>query len=42
MAGVVVGEKDEQGEALSDLLDSPSRRVELAANGLQRAHIVYV
>jgi glycosyltransferase involved in cell wall biosynthesis len=42
-AGVVVGEKDEQGwvEALSDLLDSPSRREELAAKGLQRAHSVY-
>jgi glycosyltransferase involved in cell wall biosynthesis len=41
--GVVVGEKDESGwvEALSDLLESPSRRAELAANSLQRAHAVY-
>jgi glycosyltransferase involved in cell wall biosynthesis len=42
-AGVVVGEKDEQGwlEALSDLLESPSRRAELAEKGLQRAYAVY-
>lgn len=42
-AGVVVGEKDEQGwiQALSDLLESPPRRSELAAKGLQQAHTVY-
>jgi glycosyltransferase involved in cell wall biosynthesis len=42
-AGVVVGEKDEQGwlEALSDLLESPSRRDELAAKGLERSHSIY-
>jgi glycosyltransferase involved in cell wall biosynthesis len=42
-AGVVVGEKDEQGwlEALSDLLESPSRRAELAAKGLERSHSIY-
>jgi glycosyltransferase involved in cell wall biosynthesis len=42
-AGVVVGEKDEQGwvQALSDLLESPSRRADLAAKGLQRAHSTY-
>lgn len=40
---VVVGEKDQEGwvQALSDLLESPSRRAELAANGLQQAHTVY-
>ena len=42
-AGVVVGEKDEQGwlEALSNLLESPSRRAELAAKGLERSHSIY-
>lgn len=42
-AGVVVGEKDEQGwiQAISDLLESPSRRTELAEKGLQRVHWVY-
>jgi glycosyltransferase involved in cell wall biosynthesis len=42
-AGVVVGEKDELGwvEALSDLLENPSRRTELGTNGLHRAHAVY-
>lgn len=42
-AGVVVGEKDEQGWAIaiSDLLNSPSRRQELASIGLHRAHTVY-
>jgi glycosyltransferase involved in cell wall biosynthesis len=42
-AGVVVGEKDEQGwvQALSDLLESPYQRAELGAQGLHRAHSVY-
>lgn len=42
-AGVVVSETDEQAwiQALSDLLESPSRRAELAERGLQRAHTVY-
>ena len=42
-AGVVLGEKDEQGwvEALSDLLESPCQRAELGAQGLRRAHSVY-
>lgn len=42
-AGVVVGERDEQSwvQALSDLLESPSRRQELAEKGLHRAHAVY-
>lgn len=42
-AGVVVGEKDQLGwvAAISDLLNSPSRRQELATKGLERAHIVY-
>lgn len=42
-AGVVVGEKDEQGwvQALSDLLESPSRRSELGEKGLQRVHSAY-
>jgi glycosyltransferase involved in cell wall biosynthesis len=42
-AGVVVGEKDEQGwiQALSDLLESPSRRSELGEIALHRAHINY-
>lgn len=42
-AGVVVGERDEQSwvQALSDLLESPSRRQELAEKGLHRAHTVY-
>jgi glycosyltransferase involved in cell wall biosynthesis len=42
-AGLVVGEKDEQRwvEALSDLLNSPSRRQELAQKGLARSHTVY-
>jgi glycosyltransferase involved in cell wall biosynthesis len=42
-AGVVVGEKDEQGwvQALSDLLESPCQRAELGAQGLHRSHSVY-
>jgi glycosyltransferase involved in cell wall biosynthesis len=42
-AGVVVGEKDEQGwiQALSDLLESPSRRSELGEIALHRAHVNY-
>ncbi|HEY9873150.1 MAG TPA: glycosyltransferase family 4 protein [Candidatus Obscuribacterales bacterium] len=42
-AGVVVGEKDQSGwvEALSNLLDSPSRRLELAGKGLERSHRLY-
>lgn len=42
-AGIVVGEKDEQGwvQALSDLLESPSRRSELGEKGLQRVHSAY-
>lgn len=42
-AGIVVGEKDEQGwvVALSNLLDSPSQRQELAAKGLYQAHTFY-
>jgi glycosyltransferase involved in cell wall biosynthesis len=38
-AGVVVGEKDEEGwtRALADLIASPERRRELAERGLQRA-----
>ena len=42
-AGVVVGENDVQGwvQALSDLLNSPSRRQELVAKGLHRAHTIY-
>jgi glycosyltransferase involved in cell wall biosynthesis len=39
-AGVVVGEKDEEGwtRALAELLASPARCRELAERGLQRAH----
>ncbi len=42
-AGVIVGEKDEPGwiQAISDLLESPSRRQELAAKGLERSHTLY-
>jgi len=42
-AGVVVGAKDELGwvAAISDLLNSSSRRQELAKKGLERAHKVY-
>jgi len=42
-ASVVVGEKDEQSwaQALSDLLESPLQRTELAAKGLQQARTVY-
>lgn len=42
-AGVVVGESDEQGwvQVLTDLLESPLKRAELAAIGLQRAHSIY-
>jgi len=42
-AGVVVGEKDQQGwvEVLSELLESPLMRAELREKGLQRAHSVY-
>jgi glycosyltransferase involved in cell wall biosynthesis len=39
-AGVVVGEKDEAGwhRALTELMESPCRRAELVALGLERAH----
>jgi glycosyltransferase involved in cell wall biosynthesis len=42
-AGVVVGEKDENGwvTAISDLLNSPSLRQELASRGLERSHKHY-
>jgi len=42
-AGVVVGEKDELGwvRTISELLESPSLRQELAAKGLERARSVY-
>jgi glycosyltransferase involved in cell wall biosynthesis len=42
-AGVVVGEKDENGwvTAISDLLNSPSLRQELASRGLERSHKLY-
>jgi glycosyltransferase involved in cell wall biosynthesis len=42
-AGVIVGEKDEAGwvQALAGLLENPSRRGELSARGLERAHAVY-
>jgi glycosyltransferase involved in cell wall biosynthesis len=38
--GVVVHERDETawGEAIADLLSNPSRRKELAEQGLERAH----
>jgi glycosyltransferase involved in cell wall biosynthesis len=41
--GLVVGEKDKQGwvQALSDLLESPSRRQEIAEKALYRAHTTY-
>ena len=42
-AGVVVGERDEAGwtKALGDLIESPARRAEVAAAGLERAHRRY-
>ena len=42
-AGIVVGEKDEQGwiQALTDLLESPLKRAELAAISLESAHSTY-
>lgn len=42
-AGIVVGEKDRLGwiNAISDLLNSPMRRQELAKMGLERANKVY-
>lgn len=42
-AGLVVGEKDENGwvTAISDLLNSPSRRQELGEKGLERVHKLY-
>jgi glycosyltransferase involved in cell wall biosynthesis len=42
-AGMVVGERDETGwrHALADLLESPARRAELSARGLDRAHALY-
>ncbi len=42
-AGIVVGEKDELGwvREISELLESPSLRQELAAKGLERARSVY-
>ncbi|WGV29220.1 glycosyltransferase family 4 protein [Halotia branconii] len=42
-AGLVVSEKDESGwvAAISDLLNSPSRRQELAQKGLERSHTLY-
>jgi len=42
-AGLVVGEKDESGwvAAISDLLNSPSQRRELAYKGLERSHTFY-
>jgi len=42
-AGIVVGEKDELGwvGAISELLESPSLRQEIAAKGLERARSVY-
>jgi len=38
-----VGERDETGwrHALADLLESPARRAELSARGLDRAHALY-
>jgi glycosyltransferase involved in cell wall biosynthesis len=42
-AGIIVGEKDEQGwiQALTDLLESPLKRAELAAISLESAHSTY-
>jgi glycosyltransferase involved in cell wall biosynthesis len=42
-AGVVVGEKDEAGwqRVLTELIESPNRRRELAALGLERAHAAF-
>jgi len=42
-AGVVIGEKDESGwvTAISDLLNNPSQRQELAIKGLERSHSFY-
>lgn len=42
-AGQVIDEKDEDAwvEALSNLLQNPARRQEMAAQGLEKAHAVY-
>ncbi len=42
-AGVVVGEKDEEGwvRALAELLKSSSRRAELSVSGIERAQTQY-
>jgi glycosyltransferase involved in cell wall biosynthesis len=42
-AGVILGEKDvrQWAMALTDLLENPSRRTELAARGLERARATY-
>lgn len=42
-AGMVVGEKDQLGwvKAISELLESPSRRQELACKGLERSRQLY-
>ncbi|MEH2364915.1 glycosyltransferase family 4 protein [Nostoc sp.] len=42
-AGLVVGEKNDSGwvTAISDLLNSPSQRQELAHKGLERSHTFY-
>jgi glycosyltransferase involved in cell wall biosynthesis len=42
-AGLVVGEKDEDGwvQALSNLLQNPAQRQEMAERGLDKAHTVY-
>jgi glycosyltransferase involved in cell wall biosynthesis len=42
-AGLVVGEADQAGWAatLAELIDSPTRRAELGASGLERAHAHY-
>ena len=42
-AGVIVGEKDEAGwvRALAELLESPSRRAELSARGIEHARTKY-
>jgi phosphatidylinositol alpha-1,6-mannosyltransferase len=39
-SGIIVGERDEQGwaNAITELLESPDRRRELTARGLDRAH----
>jgi glycosyltransferase involved in cell wall biosynthesis len=42
-AGMIIGERDEAGwcHALADLLESPTRRAELAARGRDRAQSMY-